>query len=237
MSSTPSISEISQSCRSRAAGAKPDSAVAHHDGRDSVPARWRELKGPRSPGRRSACARRPIPVSRGGRDASTSRSGCLESIVPTADDSAVTDCRRPRCAASAARAVDQSPTANHHGPASSSSSTSSPRASRSVELLRAGIQLVISSRRCDESPGSTHGTPIRRRRQSRRFERSARRRFSRSQCEWHHGDVADPRWLDRADCRRQRSTSWTRRCAMQLAKLGRRARHPAARTFPLPGLA
>ena len=47
MSSTPSIRPMSHSWRSGATGAKPDAAVAHHDGGHAVPARRREQLVPR----------------------------------------------------------------------------------------------------------------------------------------------------------------------------------------------
>ena len=47
MSSTPSISPMSQSCRSGAHRREADAAVAHHDGGHAVPARRREQRVPR----------------------------------------------------------------------------------------------------------------------------------------------------------------------------------------------
>ena len=68
MSSTPSMSSISHSCRSSAAGAKPDAAVAHHDGGDAVP---RARGDPRIPGDLRVVVR--VDVDPAGRDAAGRR--------------------------------------------------------------------------------------------------------------------------------------------------------------------
>ena len=82
MSSTPSISPMSQSWRSGAAGAKPDAAVAHDHGGDAVPDRRREQ---RVPGDLAVVV--GVHVDEAGRDrrpvaSSSSRPG--SSTVPTA---------------------------------------------------------------------------------------------------------------------------------------------------------
>ena len=62
MSSTPSISPISHSCRSGSAGCEADPAVTGHQGGHAVPAARGRAPRPRLPGRRSGCGCRPNPV-------------------------------------------------------------------------------------------------------------------------------------------------------------------------------